>query len=190
MPSQSIFGTVSLSARLPPANPLLSVQRSPNFLTSPIATFGQLREISLFRVARYLRTRVDYRDHLDRARLIVARHPYRVLGNSMALAAWRNGAVEEIHCGWAAGHSVDHRRATDDQGRELMSFTPAACPCCLRGFGRGCKVRAQPRWPENLAGIRISPRFTCSSWSMTESCSVVELEHPEPTPKPVIERSL
>lgn len=41
-----------------------------------------------------------------------------------------------------------------------------------------------------VAGIQISPRFTCSSWSLTESCSIVELEPAEPTPEPAIWRSL
>ena len=129
----------------------------------------------------------DYRDRLDRAQPIVTRHPYRVLGNSIALAAWRNGPVEDIHRGWAAGHSLDHRRATDDQCRELMNFTSARLSVLLSRFRPWMpSPRPTPSWPENLAGIQISPRFTCSSWSLTESCSVVDLEPPEPTPKPAI----
>jgi len=125
----------------------------------------------------------DYRDRLDRARPIVTRHPYRVLGNSMALAAWRNGPVEDIHRGWAAGHSLDYRRATDDQCRELMSFTSDRLSVLLSRFRPWTRSAGlAPSWPENLAGIQISPRFTCSSWSLTESCSVVELEPQESTP--------
>jgi hypothetical protein len=129
----------------------------------------------------------DYRDRLDRAQPIVTLHPYRVLGNSLALAAWRNGPVEEIHRGWAAGHSLDHRRVTDDQCRELISFTSGRLSVLLSKFRPWIQSPGPaPSWPENLAGIQISPRFTCSSWSLTESCSVVELEPPEPTPKPAI----
>jgi hypothetical protein len=127
----------------------------------------------------------DYRDRLDRARPIVTRHPYRVLGNSMALAAWRNGPVEDIHRGWAACHSLDYRRATDDQCRELMSFTSDRLSVLLSRFRPWMQSPGlAPAWPENLAGIQISPRFTCSSWSLTESCSVVELEPQQLTPKP------
>ncbi len=119
----------------------------------------------------------DYCDRLDRARPIVTRHPYRVLGNSMTLAAWRNGPVEDIHRGGAAGHSLDHRRATDDQCRELMSFTSGRLSVLLSRFRPWMQSPGlAPSWPGNLAGIQISPRFTCSSWSLTESCSVVELE--------------
>jgi hypothetical protein len=109
---------------------------------------------------RFRRTRADYRDHLDRARLLVARHPYRVPGNSVALAALRDGAVEKIDCGWAAGHSVDHGRAMDEQCRELMSFTPNRLSKLLTRFRRWMQSRGPaPLWPENLAGITISPRI-------------------------------
>ena len=122
----------------------------------------------------------DYRDRLDRARPIVTRHPYRILGNSMALAAWRNGPVEDIHRGWPGSHSLDHRRATDDQCRELMSFTSGSLSALLSRFRPWTQSPGLvPSWPENLAGIQISPTFTCSSWSLTESCSVVELDSHE-----------
>lgn len=127
------------------------------------------------------RAGADYRDRLDRARPIVTRHPHRVLGNSMALAAWRNGPVEEMHRGWAAGHSLDRRRATtDDQCRELMSFTSGRMSVLLsRSRPWTQSPGLVPSWPENLAGIQISPTFTCSSWSLAESCSVVELDSHE-----------
>ncbi len=127
----------------------------------------------------------DYRDRLDRAQPIVTRYPYRVLGNSMALAAWRNGPVEDIHRGCAAVHSLDRRRATDDQSRELMSFTSGRLAVLLSRFRPWMQSPGlAPSWPGNLAGIQISPRFTCSSWSLTESCSVVKPEEHELAPKP------
>jgi len=127
----------------------------------------------------------DYRDRLDRAQPIVTRHSYRVLGNSIALAAWRNGPVEDIHRGADAGHFLDHRRATDDQCRELMSYTSGCLSVLLSRFRPWMQgPDLAPSGPGNLAGIQISPRFTCSSWSLTESCSIVELEPQGLTPKP------
>jgi len=38
----------------------------------------------------------DLRARMDRARPIVVQYPYRILANSMALAAWRNGPVENL----------------------------------------------------------------------------------------------
>ena len=129
----------------------------------------------------------DYRDRLDRARPIVIRHPYRVLGNSMALAAWRNGPVEDIHRGCAAGYSLDHRRATAGQCRQLMSYTSGRLSVLLSRFRPWERSPVPvPVWPENLAGMQISPRFTGSSWSLTDLCCVVELEPLEPTPKSAI----
>jgi hypothetical protein len=119
----------------------------------------------------------DYRDRLDRARPIGMRHPHRILGNSMALAAWRNGPVEDFLRGWAASHSLNCRRATDDQCQELMSFTSGRLSVLLSRFCPWTESPGSaPSWPGNLAGIRISPRFTCPSWSLNESCSIVELE--------------
>jgi hypothetical protein len=31
-------------------------------------------------------------------------------------------------------------------------------------------------WPENLAGIYISPYYSPSTWSLTETCSRIDLE--------------
>jgi len=118
----------------------------------------------------------DLRDRLDRARSNVTQHPYRILGNSMALAAWRNGPVEDLHCGWASGYSLDCRRATNEQGCELMSFTSGRLAVLLSRFRPWMQSPGPaPSWPGNLAGIYISPMFTSSSWSLTETCSLVEL---------------
>jgi hypothetical protein len=127
------------------------------------------------------------RDRLDGARPIVTQHPYRILGNSMALAAWRNGPIEDVHCGWISDYSLDLRRIADEQCRDLMSFTSSRLSVLLSKFRPWMQSPGSaPLWPENLAGIQISPRFACSSWSLIESCSVVNLELREPTPEPPI----
>jgi hypothetical protein len=100
----------------------------------------------------------ELRDHLDRARPIVSQHPYRILGNSMALATWRNGPVEDIHCGRTSDYSLDCRRITDEQCSGLMGFTSGRLSVLLSKFR-----------PWKSPG-------TCSSWSLIESCSVVDLQ--------------
>ena len=57
---------------------------------------------------------------MDRACAIVVQHPYRILGNSLAVAAYRNGPVENLHAGHASGYALNRRRATGRQSRELM----------------------------------------------------------------------
>src|SRR5437867_3433069 len=66
----------------------------------------------------------DLKARMESTRPIVVQHPYRILANCMALAAWRNGPVESLHCGRALGYSLNHRRTTILQSLELMSFTP------------------------------------------------------------------
>jgi hypothetical protein len=131
----------------------------------------------------------DMCDRLNRARLTVSQHPYRILANSMTLMSWRNGPVEDLHCGWASGYSLRYRRATDRQSKELMSFTSSRLAVLLSRFRPWAQSPGpDPPWPENIAGIYISPRtrFTSSSWSLTESCSPIRLEPQEATPKPAI----
>ena len=109
---------------------------------------------------------IDLRDRLDRARPIVTPDAYRVLGNRIALASWRNGPVEELHSGRALAYSLSYRRATDRQSRELMSFASGHLTVLISRFRPWAQCPGSaPPWPENIAGIYISPRFTCSSWS-------------------------
>jgi hypothetical protein len=108
---------------------------------------------------------------------IVVQHPYRILANSMALAAWRNGPIESLHCGRVVGYTLNHRRATNQQSLKLLRFTSERLAAVLSRF-RPWEQRADPSvpWPENLAGIYISPRLTSSTWSLTESSSRIDLE--------------
>jgi hypothetical protein len=76
----------------------------------------------------------DLRARIDRVRPIVTQHPYRILGNSMTLAAWRNGPVEGLHCGWVSGYTLNNRRATDQESRELMRFTSDRLASVLSRF--------------------------------------------------------
>ena len=119
----------------------------------------------------------DLKARMERTRPIVVQHPYRILANCMALAAWRNGPVESLHCGRALGYSLNHRRTTNLQSLELMRFTSMRLAAVLSNFRpwEQCADPAVP-WPENLAGICISPRFSPSTWSLTESCSRIDLE--------------
>jgi hypothetical protein len=119
----------------------------------------------------------DLRARMERARPIVIQYPYRILANSMALAAWRNGPVENLHCGRISGYNLNRRRATDQQIRELMRFTSERLAALLSRFRPWKQDAGSPvPWPENLAGIYISPYYSPSTWSLTESCSRIELE--------------
>lgn len=96
----------------------------------------------------------DLRWRMERIQPVVIRHPYRVLANSMVLAAYRNGPVEDLHAGLCSGYSLNHRRATNRQIDEVMRFTSerlAAVLASFRPWERG--AGSVFPWPENLAGI-------------------------------------
>ena len=116
----------------------------------------------------------DLRSRMDRARAIVVQHPYRILANSMTVAAYRNGPVEELHAGRASGYAMNRRRATDQQSRELMRFTSERLAAVLSGFRPWKRHSGHPwSWPENLAGIYLSPYLSPGNWSLCVlSCPV------------------
>ena len=116
----------------------------------------------------------DLRSRMDRARAIVVQHPYRILANSMAVAAYRNGPVENLHAGHASGYTLNRRRATDQQHHELMRFTSERLAAVLSGFRPWKRPSGHPLpWPENLAGIYLSPYLSPGNWSLCElSCPI------------------
>jgi hypothetical protein len=95
----------------------------------------------------------------------------------MMLATWRNGPVESVHSGWLSRHSLNHRRATDQENQELMRFTSDCLASMLWRFRpwKQCTGILVPR-PENLAGLYISPYYSPSTWSLTETCCCIDLE--------------
>ena len=138
----------------------------------PLDAFHQLTSHDFWNLAG-----ADLRARMERVRPIVRQHPYRILGNSMTLAAWRNGPVESLHSGWVSSYSLNHRRATDQQSGELMRFTADRLASVISRF-RPWRQRTDTPvpWPENLAGLYISPYYSPSTWSLTETCSRIDLE--------------
>jgi hypothetical protein len=121
----------------------------------------------------------DLKARMKQTHPIVIRHPYRVLSNSLVLSAYRNGPVEDLHFGLSSRYALTRRRATEEQSRDLMCYTSVRLAPMLSKF-RPWELRADSPvpWPENLAGIYISPRFTCRTWSLTESGSRIDLQFP------------
>jgi hypothetical protein len=79
-----------------------------------------------------------------------------------------------------SGYTLTHRRATDRQTHEVLRFTCERLDAVLTGFPPWAQVAVPAfSWPENLAGIYISPRLSSPTWSFTDSCSPVDLEFPQ-----------
>jgi hypothetical protein len=119
----------------------------------------------------------DLRERMDRIRPVTPPYPYRIIANGMAVACYRNGPVENLHAGRAQACSLDHRRATYQQIRELMEFTSGHLDSVLAKFRPWEQSSGHPlQWPDNMAGIYISPYFSPRNWSLSESCCPIRLE--------------
>jgi hypothetical protein len=130
----------------------------------------------------YMGAQPELRERMDRIRPATRQYPYRIIANGMAVACYRNGPVENLHAGRAQAYSPDHRRATDPQIRELMEFTSGQLASVLAKFRPWKKSSGHPlQWPENIAGIYLSPYFSPSNWSLSESCCPIRLEARIPT---------
>ena len=130
----------------------------------------------------YNRAQPDLRERMDRIRSAARQYPYRIIGNGMAVACYRNGPVENLHAGREWAYSPDHRRATDRQMRELMEFTSGQLAPVLTKFRPWERSSGHPlQWPDNMAGIYISPYFSPRNWSLSESCCPIKLETRIPT---------
>jgi hypothetical protein len=123
------------------------------------------------------RAQPDLRERMDRIRPTMRQYPYRIIANGMAAACYRNGPVENLHAGRARAYSPDCRRATDGQIRELMEHTSGYLASVLAKFRPWEQSSGHPlQWPDNLAGIYISPYFSPRNWSLSESCCSIQLE--------------
>lgn len=113
----------------------------------------------------------DLRERMDRIRPVARQYPYRIIGNGIAVACYRNGPVENLHAGREHAYSQDHRRATDRQIRELMEFTSCHLASVIAQFRPWGQSSGHPLpWPENIAGICLSPYLSPRDWTLSESC--------------------
>jgi hypothetical protein len=118
----------------------------------------------------------ERRARINREHGVLTQYCYRILANSVALAAWRNGPIEDVHAGPASGYDLNLRRVNKRKSRALMRFTSEHLAAFLPRFNPWQHEPKHPLpWPQNLAGIYLSPCFTLRSWSLSESSCVVRL---------------
>jgi hypothetical protein len=114
---------------------------------------------------------------LQRIRADCERFPSRIFANALVNVAWNQGPLEKTLAGDFRGYSLDKRRFTPAEERELMSFASEALS---RGIAI-CRQFAteQPRrpWPEQVLpyGLAHILLVTPQDWSLTESSSEIRL---------------
>jgi hypothetical protein len=141
-------------------------------------------------------TRVDFADQLSaaagtdsdcyQARLAeVKEHPTRVLANALINFSWRNGQIENIHCGHSSlEYPLTHCRILKQEERKLVRATASRlADGLMAAFYLAQNDEDDRAWwqrvlPYNLAALwHITP----SGWSLTERTRQVVLPGPEPS---------
>jgi hypothetical protein len=104
-------------------------------------------------------------------------HAYRTLANAIIHFAYRNGPIENSHAGREPAYSLNHRRFTDNQARQIIRFTAerlspfvSAIPLWQEGLGD------MPPWPERVAMLPAWRQYP-HGWSFTELSSWIRLKH-------------
>jgi hypothetical protein len=106
-----------------------------------------------------------------RARAEAEAHPTRVLANALINACWRNGPVEDIHCGQTSTYPLTQRRITPSEERTMIRTTASRLAQGIYGFSVSPAQHRDPRpWaervlPYNLASLLL---VTPTGWSLDE----------------------
>lgn len=113
---------------------------------------------------------------------IVVNHPYRALANMVICYIYRMGPIESCHGGFDAAFSLTCRRFTSDQLKTVMRFSAQQ----MSGVLDICKVINEPliplpAWPQRAAWL-TQTQFYPSTWSLTESCSIIQIQKEFTTP--------
>ena len=103
-------------------------------------------------------------------------HPYRTLANAIIHFAYRNGPIENSHAGREPAYSLNHRRFTGRQARQIIRFTAehlnpfvSTTPLWDEHLGD------MPPWPERIAVLPAFRQYP-HTWSFTESSLRIHLK--------------
>jgi hypothetical protein len=116
-------------------------------------------------------------ERLEQVRGDVEVHASRVFANALLNTAWRNGPAETIHAGVHPGYTLDRRRVTPSEERELMSFASGrlaqGMSVCLHfAVERPARSWCEQILPYGLADMLL---ITPSKWTLTETSREVRL---------------
>lgn len=103
-------------------------------------------------------------------------HPYRTLANAITHLAYRNGPIEVSHAGREPAYSLNHRRFTDRQARQIIRFTAERLSPFVSAIPLWDKsLLNMPPWPERMARLPAWRQYP-HDWSFTELSSWIRLK--------------
>lgn len=117
------------------------------------------------------------KQRLEQARAECQRFPSRVFADALINAAWRNGAVEDIHAGYDDGYPLDLRRMTLADERHLMEATSGQLAAGMDVCSQFHDERPQRSWQEQVLPYALAQMLlvTLAGWTLTESSCEVRL---------------
>ena len=88
--------------------------------------------------------------------LTAVSHPYRTLANTIINLTYRNGPIEDIHAGRGTTFSLNHRRFTDRQARQVIRHTAESLSPFVSDFPLwdNYLTRLSP-WPERVVSTLL-----------------------------------
>jgi len=117
-------------------------------------------------------------DQLNHALALAGRHAVRIIANAIALQAWRNGPVEDVHAGWAAGYEFGVRRVRPDAEKAIIRQAQSGLYTGLKAVDF---LKYEGTWPPPAERVLpfLHPLIGPRGWSHTEASRVVELSAPQ-----------
>jgi len=105
---------------------------------------------------------------------LAAKHPVRIIANSVTHVSWRNGPIENIHAGRGIGHAVNERRVLPRDEKAIIRQVQDGFYGALRGVESLVFDEAWPPPPDRVLPF-MTPFMEPSRWSYTEQSRVIEL---------------
>jgi hypothetical protein len=115
------------------------------------------------------------RESLPRVLADAQRHPTRMFANALINTAWRNGPVENLHTGDFFDYSLDRRRMTHTEEREIMVFASGRLALGMTMCLQFALEKPQRSWTEQVLPFGLVRRIAPSRWSLTEVSREVRL---------------
>lgn len=113
-------------------------------------------------------------DLRDRLLPVAIQHGVRALANTITLAAWRNGPVEDVHAGLARGYGLDQRRLLPGEERAILGQAQRYLHAGLKAAAILRYDHAWPPPPERVLPF-LHPFLHPGSWSYAEESRTVRL---------------
>jgi hypothetical protein len=113
-------------------------------------------------------------DQLDQSLALAERHGIRLIANAIALHAWRNGPVEDVHAGGGDGYELGTRRVLPKAEKAIIRHAQSGLYTGLKAVDF---LKYGGAWPPPAERVLpfLHPLIGPPRWSCTRQSRAVEL---------------